>query len=201
MKAKNLNDLIEKLRGETKILVTGPCRSGTTICCHILERELGLTFIDSHSNYEDSAKSIGYVPTFGTFLNFSKHCHNFIAHGPHFHPFLHQVPKDVMIVFMRRPIEDVMASTKRIFKGKWNSKWYDKRSRLGVPFGLKGYFDKLNYAQKTYWVWDNFQKMNINKYIEVSYNILKQHELFIPKRQRKKFRERQWQAQTALVKC
>jgi len=190
----DLYEIVKKLKGKKKILVTGPCRSGTTITCHILSKLLGLEFIESYPN--EDTESIRYcTPTIQGFLAMTTHkeIDNYIVHGPHFHPFLLDVPEDVFIVFMRRNQEDVISSTKDIYDGEWTDKFYHKRMREQIDKKHYKFFDKLSYPGRTYFFWDRYQKDKIKNHIEIDYECMAQHELFIPEKHRDGFRERQWQ--------
>ena len=197
-RVKSLEQLIDRLDGEKKILVTGPCRSGTTLCSHILHDLLDdYEYIDSYGDYEDSTKCRVYATGFPVFLDICEKMDRFIVHGPHFHPFLQNVPNDVMVVFMRRNCGDVTASTQRIFDGKWGDEFYVEKMRnylveIKVPEGELKFFDKLSYPGKVYYVWDSIQQFFVKKSIEVDYDILSEHRFFIPKNKRLNFRERQW---------
>jgi len=194
MKIDNLEELFNECKKFKKILVTGPCRSGTTICAHILVDYLGLEFIESFPNYKDSEKDVKYMGSFEHLIGYYNSLDSFIAHGPHLHPFLRAVPEDILVVFMRRNMEDVLASTKKIKtkeNGEWTDEFYSNHMRKIVKKKDQHIFDKMSYPGKTYYVWDNYQKQNIN-YVEVDYDLLASHHLFIPRGKRKNFRERQW---------
>lgn len=190
--SNELFELVERLKSETKILVSGPCRSGTTVMSHILVDMLGLKFVDSYEN--DQSDTDSYVHTFDAFLHLveNEDIENFIAHGPHFHPFLHRVPRDVCIVFMRRNFGDIFASTKRIYCGKWTDEFYSKNMESIVENKHREFFKKLSYPGKVYFVWDKYQKNRVSNFVEAKYEWIGSHRFYIQDSKRTKFKERQW---------
>ena len=187
-----LYELAERLKDEKKILVSGPCRSGTTIMSHILVDLLGLNFIESYKNEQSDTDD--YINTFDAFIQLveDKRIDNFIVHGPHFHPFLHRVPNDVCVVFMRRDVGDIFASTKRIYDGTWTDEFYSKNMESLVEKKNRGFFNKLSYPGKVYYTWDKYQKNRVSNFVEARYEWVGSHRFYIPDNKRLKFKERQW---------
>jgi len=192
MKAISLDGLAKYLKDKKKILVSGPCRSGTTICSHILLDYLDREFIESFREYDDSENTKYYATSFYNFLLINDNMDDYICHGPHFSPFLTFVPKDVTIVFMRRNPEDVSKSAYSLEDGKWSDGYYSYHTECVIDVKDAPKFRKMRYGEKVYFAWDNYQKPKMNNYIEVDYNILRGHRFFLPKEKRKNFRERQW---------
>lgn len=157
--------------GLTKVLVTGPHRSGTTITGKILACELGYRYVDE--------LDIG-------FDQFSKVCDLYANHDR----FVLQAPTlsfccsffPGAIVFMMRPIDEILRSQKRIgFTG---------------PRDLKKYFrDDGDIARIKYDAWDRFQKDLMRpgeQYpFEVDYHSIKDHSLYVPDELRTSFTVKQ----------
>jgi len=194
MSIKNLSELKKECSKFQKILVTGPCRSGTTLCCHVLIDLLGYPFIESYPHYEDSEQTEYYATNMVNFLTLNNKIPKFIVHGPHLHPYLHNCPEDALIVFMRRNPDDVDNSSHKIIdsNGTWNDEFYSEKMKNIMKYEDIESFDKMTYGQKTYFFWEKFQKSRVKNFIELDYDILKEHKLFIPKEKRVGFRERQW---------
>lgn len=187
-----LFNLVERLKKEKVILVSGPCRSGTTIMSHILNDLLPHRFVDSYKN--DQSESEDYVNTFDSFLHIINRlgAENVIVHGPHFHPFLHRLPKKVCVVFMRRDMGKVYASTKRIYNGTWTDEFYSDHMESLVEKKNKNFFRRLSYPGKVYFTWDKYQKNKTKNFVEARYEWVASHNFYIQDSKRTKFKERQW---------
>ena len=155
-----------------KIIVTGPQRAGTRIATTMIAQDTGLRFVDeSEVGYYDIEKMRDFI----------KYEDNFVIQAPNFSNIIDQFSDDVLIVFMMRPIEDIDASRVRILhiNGGCNNKRRsnDKEKLLGRKQAPLKYED-----------WEE-QKKNIKHYLEVEYDSLKEHPLFVPKEHRANF---QW---------
>ena len=99
----------DALRTFNKIVVTGPQRSGTTICAHILANELKLPYIDENSFKVQDNEQFFYI------LSMYSRC---VIQAPgmaHICDKIHQsIETPVAIVFMLRPIKDIIKSEARI---------------------------------------------------------------------------------------
>jgi len=97
---------------------------------------------------------------------------------------IHNVASDdIAIILMRRDVDDIIRSQKRI---RWRAEdEASERRKYGElssrPIAV------IKYAQ---WEW---QKLLIRHYVEIEYESLSRHPLWVPKEERKDFAWAQWQ--------
>jgi len=189
-----LKDYLNMAREYSKIVVSGPQRAGTTISTVIIGHELGLSAIlEEHSSYNRDP----YI-----FTNILNTKDNFVIQAPGMCYFLDNIKnKDVLITVMRRRVEDIILSQERINwtrryepveKKKYNQKLdkiltectlFNKKDLLVLPISVLKYL--VLPLQKRMCQFDI-------KWIELEYDSLEEHELFIPKERRKMFKPRQY---------
>ena len=100
-------EAIEKLAEFRKIAVTGPQRSGTTFCAHIISSDLKLRFVDeSKIGIFDRAK----------LANLIDHNNDFVVQCPALSREISTFADrtDLAVVFMLRDVADIEASERRI---------------------------------------------------------------------------------------
>jgi hypothetical protein len=177
----NLTELLPKLKGQRVILVTGPNRSGTTIAAHIIAYELSYTYVDEDEFIVDHPELLEEV--------FQRDY--IVIQGPSICNIAHQL--DCFVVMMRRPLEEIHASEKRV-------KWSWTKRELSKYNQTTGSIAEVKYAY-----WDNVQRfMCEGKYAELDYHSLEDHPLWIQDANRSKFKARQWYMPTPpafLVRC
>lgn len=168
--------MFEHLATFDRIIVTGPQRSGTTITARIIAHDTGLEYID-----EQEFQAINVAK----WRNMVRKRRHFVMQAPgmcrYVHEFGHE--PDLLVVMVKRPIADIVASQRRI---NWQSEAfelarYDLPPRAGVIAEIK------------YGFWDAVQKHSIENSIEICYNDLDQHPLWLPAGERLNFGPRQWQ--------
>ena len=105
-----------------KIIVTGPERAGTRISAKMLATDLKYNYVDE-INFKYFRVHL--------FNKFTEQLNSFVAQGPLMAPYLNSLPKDITIIFMIRPIEDILASHKRIYdvKDGWSEEKQNQRMR------------------------------------------------------------------------
>lgn len=165
-----------KLAGYKKILVSGPQRSGTTIAAKIISYDYGLPYFDEVAvktwNVDRAASMID-------------HYDKFVLQCPGLSAWLHALAgPDVLIVFMLRHINDILASQKRI---RWN--WYEQEYRQYLT-AFKGVEDFQVYtpiAAHKLIVWEKYQRDLIENKIELDYESLEGHPLWYSKSMRGQF--------------
>jgi len=161
--------MFEHLKEYDKILVSGPQRSGTRICAKMIANDLAYEYVD-----EDDFK-ISNLGRLKKVMEKSK----IVVHCPAVSRWLHElVANDVLIIFMRRDIEDIIASQERI---GWNDSF-----QLRFYNTDEGIISKVKYG-----FWEAVQKPLIKHWLEVEYKSLTEHPLWIPKDRRKNFKPRQ----------
>ena len=183
-----IGEAVERIRQEnkTEILVTGPQRSGTTIVARILARELGLDYVDEDDIDIDDYDKARAVMRRG----------NVVLQAP---GLCHVADLFEMVVLAKRPVEDIVASQKRI---NWQYEDYEKKKYLKLidsgpwlPFS-KEFVKRKKIAVVKYTFWDNWQRRAIERWfglaLEVDYDSLEGHPLWVPREQRLDFARRQW---------
>jgi len=173
-KAGDKIDFDELSRFET-IVVTGPQRSGTTICAKIIAHELGYDYIDENE--------FG-VHEFHRFLDIVENGLGKVLQCPGLSRYVHLLScfNDTVIVFMKRDINDIIASQERI---AWGKNELRELEMYGYDFGCN-----IPVAEIKYGFW-NYQKGFLKDWIEVEYESLSEHPLWIPKERRVGFKPRQ----------
>ena len=167
--------MFEYLECFDKILVTGCQRTGTTICSHIIAKDLGYKHID-----EDEF-DVHFQNKFEKIIRESS---NIVIHCPGMSRNIHKYSNDqTAIVWMLRNKDDVINSRNRIF-------WQDNREKN------KYMFDHIVPTGDIYdiknWYWQTYQKSNCKNTYEIEYESLKDHRLWLDKSVRNSFRNRQW---------
>ena len=171
---KNCSDIFEKLKEFKKILVTGPQRSGTTICGHMIAKDLQYRYVDER---EVNVRSLFLLSQ--KLLNPEK----IVIQCPVASAFVSWIDfPETCVVFMRRNCKEIKESEERI---NWPEELVE----------LKNYFtNKGPIAQVRYHNWDIYQRPCMKvPYFEMPYESLKTHPLWVDKEIRiKKFSRRQY---------
>jgi hypothetical protein len=173
-----------------KVLVSGPQRSGTRICARMISNDIGLSYIDETDIPEffrsqdrevviDAVQNLINGDVSG--LRFPpRDVENFVLHCPPFMPWIHLV-KGVFVVIMRRPIEDIERSMKRInWKENLQELEYNKIgfTRFGEP--KPGYVrTNSSLAKLKYNFWNSYQRKHVMDHVEIEYNDLGGHSMWI----------------------
>lgn len=166
-----MQELLAKLGNFAKIIVTGPQRAGTTIGTKILAAELGYEFIQEEAFQVHRLDLLCLIA-----LTKSR----FVLQAPTMSGCCHYLT-GVAVVFMRRPIADIVKSEQRVH---WNSQGFEKAK----------YFDSSRRlaAEVKYDAWDRFQKRLLkDRAFELEYASLHGHPLWVPAEQRQHFSVRQ----------
>lgn len=162
----------EQYKNYKKILVTGPQRSGTTICAKILAAELNYTYVDE--------RKVG-VRSLTELFNKLSNESNIVIQGPAFCSCCQWIDSpETAIIIMRRDVNDIKKSQLRI-------SWEENNNELKNYFKTSG-----DIAEVRYHYWDEFQsKMMRVPYFEIEYESLKSHPMWVDPEQRKNFTRRQ----------
>ncbi|MAG27368.1 hypothetical protein CMI47_17695 [Candidatus Pacearchaeota archaeon] len=188
----NYNSLLDKLKKFSKIIVTGPQRSGTTYMTYILAKDLNYKKIDEIVYREK------FTPTTKLFIK-ELNKENIVIQAPTQTHILHKLKYDskMIIIFIHRDDNDIIKSEDRI---GWHKKCFKTEE---LPKYLKlcesdfnEYREKfLSFKRNSHlkkFVWNNLQKPIMkNTFVEVEYDILEQTKEFIPKSKRINFDSKQ----------
>ena len=159
--------MFEHLGGFERVLVTGPQRSGTRICSKMIAHDTGLRFVDERAFAADSLNRLWKMLQQETGI---------VVQCPALCRYVHLLTGESdAVVFMRRPIVDIVASQERI-GWEWEP---PERIRYGGGVDL--------IASVKWWEWIDWQKRMIHYPFEIYYNDLAEHPLWIPKEQRANF--------------
>ena len=168
--------MFEYLDHWEKILVTGPQRSGTRICTKMIAEDTGYWPIHEEEFGVDSLNRLWHK------LETSR---NVVIQAPAMMVYANLFgmrDPGLGVVVMRRDVQEIRASEVRIG-------WRWEKPELIRCFTLTG-----NAAEIRYQNWDQFQKQDLGaQAIEVKYEDLEAHPLWVPKEQRARFHERQTQ--------
>lgn len=166
--------MFEYLKDFSKILVTGPQRSGTTICARMIAEDTGKRFLPEEHVDVNSESSLLWL------LN---HETQFVLQCPALQHVMHRADvgrrSDVAVVFMERPLDEVYRSEKRI---DWQADMPEYVA-WGVPLP--------RLAEVKQWAWRSFQNRLIRNQSTVVYSTLANHPLWVPERDRTEFHPRQ----------
>lgn len=157
--------MFEKLQKYKKIVVTGPQRSGTTICSRMIACDTGHSCVDETAFGAENESGWRQV----------LERNNVVVQCPAMSKLCSDLGNNVLVVFMRRDVGDIMASQSRI---DWGSEGHE----------LKKYGAEGDIAQVKYDYWEQNKPAN---WIDVEYESLKKHPLWIDKQYRKNFSPKQ----------
>lgn len=151
------------------ILVTGPQRSGTTICAKMIAADTGLTFIPEEKVGISSEKKLREKLAAG----------GCVVQCPSLCCLAHDLADEATaVVLMRRPVEDIVRSQERI---GWSHEQLELE-RYGLTEGV--------IAEVKYNHWDAGKHQAPHSF-EVDYNSLSAHPLWVPADRRANFKPRQ----------
>jgi len=175
--------VFEKLESHTKILVSGPQRSGTRICSVMIAADFGLERIDEIQVPQlfEPGQELEHVTAL------VEERDGFVLHCPTFSRWLHEV-SGVAVVLTQRAIADIIKSERRI---NW------RKGRQEIEYARYGYWRwrKTKGLERTfkpisqikYEFWESTQKKAIENYLEIEYESLSKHSLWVPPQDRKNF--------------
>jgi hypothetical protein len=164
--------VFESLARYRRVAVTGPQRSGTTIAAKMIAVDTGFRFFDEQS--------------FGTFDTVRWRLllreERVVVQCPHMlRDLVDEPPADTFVVLMRRPLEEIHTSDARV---GW-SRLFNGNDLELRKFGLSA----GDSAAVKYEYWDQHEKRLA--YLEVTYESLAGHPLFVTGELRKTFHAKQ----------
>jgi len=161
--------MFETFRTYRVIIVTGPQRSGTRIAANIIAADTGYSYIDEMSLNIDSLYKLKYAVSLS----------RVVIQCPALCRYVHNLADaDVLVVMVKRSVEDIEESQHRIC---WN---YEDVEQIRYQN-----FEKP-IAELKYDLWEQ-QKRYIPNFMELEYESLKEHRLWLDKEERQNFSSRQ----------
>lgn len=167
--------MFEILRAYPRIVVTGPQRSGTTICSRMIAHDTGHRLCDEQDwGVHDPAALLHELRQ-----------EPVVAHCPTLFKWIVDRPSpDVLVVVVRRDLESIYASQRRI---DWQFEAMELRQ-----FGLHPVYDngcrpRAAAVKYAYWDWGTRPPI----YVEVNYDDLRTHTLWVDPGDRERFAPKQ----------
>lgn len=167
--------MYQGLKQHNLILVTGPQRAGTTIAAKIIAHDTGHQYIDER-DFEAVNKEQWWL-----IVNSAEKA---VIHCPGMCRWVAEAGRrdDVLVVLVKRPIDDIIASQERI---GWSHEEFELSNYEG--FAQPG--EPISAVKYRYW--DEVQANKIKHSGVVFYGELKRHKLWVPKKDRADFHARQ----------
>lgn len=171
--------MFENLKKHSKILVSGPQRSGTRICAEMIAVDIGHRYVDERQidiRSVQAAKELIRTED------------DFVLHCPALCRYVHLLAmEDCLVVMMKRDIGDIVSSQKRI---KWDGRNAELHQyHLSVD-------STLPIAVVKYYFWEHHQKSLLNNSLEVEYKDLSEHPLWVSSDKRQSWDAYQTQERT-----
>ena len=206
--------MFEHLSKFKKIVVVGSQRSGTTIAAKMIADDLKYEYVDESWFHVKDALAFKNVILKGIWAN--PRIEQMVIQAPALTTQIHNLVDDeVLVIFMVRDKNDILKSKKKITGGvcgtcgreygfELNEKQRTKIFKKYRQHIISKHDDKdvtlaypeLTKSDKTtidtlYSMWYGFQKHRIKNAIELEYDSLSSHHLWIPKEQRTDFHKKQ----------
>lgn len=155
-----------------KILVTGPQRSGTTICAKMITEDTGHRFVPEEEIGVDSLNRLWDLWRLES---------GFVAQCPALMRYAHEFgDDDTLIVVVRRPVAEIVASQERIdWQYEPPEKMRYNATHLDGPI-----------AAARYVFWSLHQAARIEHRMEIRYEDLAGHPLWVPAEERENWEAR-----------
>jgi len=180
----NYSQLFQTIKSKkfTKILVSGPQRSGTTFLSNVLSEDLNYKLYDE-------------LKTVDSFLEIK---HKSVAQAPSMSSLLHKIPKqnDIVVIFVSRNCNNIIASCEKLKWGKinWNNYHGGEIAERGIlNFNCPNYLNKnvhSSYIKQNFWMSHQMHVMQV-PYINIGYDFLQDHPKFKSKDLRVNFKAKQ----------
>jgi len=185
---------VEVLKGYRNIIVVGPQRSGTTFTAQVIAKDLGYEYIDEdvfRVRNEEAFKQLNQT-TNRVFQApaLTYNIHNLIEEGD-------------LVVFMVRKWSDILKSVNKKNKGKVSQYIYYKGSAdvarlnedkyISADSGYRDFFNNDVYEGDVYiWnliykAWKVYQTPRIENTLNIWYESMKKHEMWLDKPNRSHF--------------
>jgi hypothetical protein len=175
------------------VAVTGPERSGTTIATEIIAAGTG------YANVEEEA----WDNDFDALWRLLRDRDRIVVHAPHLTFRVHQIdrhcPDRVLVVFMLRAVDDIVASQRRNHWGSRSGHCPDDSDPKGWGNPASRWYDAPSYnlfrddidpaahlCLNRQTCWHRRQKHLVRHYVEVEYETLRTHRLWLEPDQRRR---------------
>lgn len=173
--------MFEDLVQYDHILVTGPQRSGTTIASRMISADTGHRYVseDDYGVYVEEA-----------FADLLAQEHRIVIQCPAMSHIVHEVASaSTLVVMMMRDCDDIVASEER---AGWTVGPYPELYKFGMSRRQAVSFRRRGgrIAELKYERWKK-QREQIPHYLELDYESLAAHPLWVPKTERVNFSPRQ----------
>lgn len=146
--------MFQTLHEKPKILVTGPMRSGTTICAEMIAHDIGREVLRE----EDAVRwPAGEWPA------------KYVVQAPYLATQLLQMPTEWFVVSMHRSMEEMTKSAKKFFDEMFPT--------MGVS--TEGIREQLHWMQKAI---DHFENLYPERILKVQYDELRSHPFWVEDR-------------------
>lgn len=168
--------MFEYLGEFSRILVTGPQRSGTTIATRMIAADLGYEFMP-----EEAFGAQNEV----RWRELVRSMKNAVLQCPAMCRYVHEfgAEDDLAAVLMLRPVDEIIGSQKRI---GWTHEAEERQRYVDLPYAQDVSISVTKYS---YWV--QHQRALIKHHYEVAYSSLAPHTLWTPEEMRWNFGPRQ----------
>lgn len=156
----------------SRIVVTGPQRSGTTIAAQMIAHDTGHRYVDE--------REFGSISVSAWRRKLEDE--HIVVQCPHMLKAILDDPlPEVLVVLMRRPLDEIYASQDRI---GWDSRFGGNTQELAVFGRTEGSSAELKYEY-----WDMSPKPP--NYLELDYGSLRDHPLYVAQEMRADFDPKQ----------
>lgn len=184
-----LVDCVKEYEAYSRVVVTGPQRSGTQIGAKIVADILGWDFFSEAEL--DCDRGPSYRDRYWEWVN-NDSTKKTVLQCPQMSHLCHRTPKDTLVVFMMRPVEDILASDTHRIKhfqrrnaraGKMEpsqSVFTDKRREYSRMFLDRAPVSIEETPHVVYEVWHTIQKKHGFSWRELPYEDLREHHLWLP---------------------
>jgi len=183
---ETIEQLVELSKRFACVAVTGPERSGTTICTEMLASSTGYANVPEETWDND----------FECLWRLLCERDRIVVHAPHLTYRVHEVdrhcPNRVLVVFMLRDVEDIIASQRRVNWGPRSEHCPDGGDPKGWGNPASRWYDSVSYelfradidpdahlCVNRQRCWHKRQKQNVQNFVEVEYESLRMHPLWV----------------------
>jgi hypothetical protein len=167
--------MFESLKKYQQIFVTGPQRSGTTICGKMIAQDTGFKYVDEFKFGVSNRSKLSELISGSTGNVFQ--CPGICRYIQDFSN------ENTLVVIMKRDPADILASQNRI-------DWKCEGAEM-IHYKINERFDLKTIAEIKYRYWDKVQRQKVLHYVEMEYEFLSAHPLWIQKDFRKDFHPKQ----------